>query len=411
MDEDPILDRRIVAETLEELDFLFIDNNPTNLVIDKAAPLGAGGAGDVYQADLFVASAQQTIQVAVKILRSHAAEYLRVAYRLLREISVWAGLRHQNILSLIGFYLSPGLDEALLLCPLEPRGSVEHYLKTHTIDIPERMELVAQVTRGITYLHTLDPPVTHGDIKAANTLLSLQGEAMLCDFGLAKSNFRSGLETSNNPAGTTRFCSPELFDGVEQSPASDMWALGCLVVEIILEEKPFASTPQPLRIIKMIGDGKLPSSEETLRSPPDLWDGVSHCWHFEAEDRIHALEFLKYWDLKTWTHPTPITEEPICPREACNNYRQIVLDATASTSEVSEATNDDAVSNGDVSELTNIIPDGDMSGSTDDDITPERARLALEALPQSKLAGWSAIPARISCLAGTRTAVLKEIRA
>ncbi|KAG9011278.1 hypothetical protein FRB94_003285 [Tulasnella sp. JGI-2019a] len=161
----------------------------------------------------------------------------------------------------------------------------------------------------------------------------------------------------------------------------------------------------------MIGDRKPPSSEETLRSPPDLWDVVSHCWHFEAKDRIHALEFLEYWDLKTRTHPTPITEEPICPREACNTRRKIVIDFAASTSEASEATNDDVISNGDASELTNIIPDDDMSESTDDDITPERARLALEALPRAKLAEWSAIPVRVSCLAGTRTAVLKEIRA
>ncbi|KAG9013227.1 hypothetical protein FRB94_003297 [Tulasnella sp. JGI-2019a] len=263
MDEDLILDRRIVDETLEELDFLFIDNDPTKLIIDKSAPLGAGSAGDVYEADLFVALAQQTIRVAVKIMRSHATNDLQVAYRLLREISVWADLRHQNILPITGFYLSPGFDEAFLLCPLEPHGSVEHHLQTHTIDILGRMELVVQVARGIVHLHSLDPPVTHGDIKAANVLVSRQGEAMLCDFGLAKSNFRSGLETSNIAAGTVRFCSPELFDEVEQSPASDIWTLGCLVVEIIFNQKPFASIRQSMRVIKMIGDGKLPSSEET----------------------------------------------------------------------------------------------------------------------------------------------------
>ncbi|KAG9013217.1 hypothetical protein FRB94_003287 [Tulasnella sp. JGI-2019a] len=388
MDENLKLDRRIVDETLEELDFLFIDNDPTKLVIDKSAPLGAGGAENVYEADLSVALAQQTIRVAVKILRSHATKDLRVAYRLLREISVWADLRHQNILPLIGFYLSPELDVAFLLCPLEPHGSVEHYLHTHPIDIPARMELVAQVARGIAYLHTLNPPVTHGDIKAANTLVNQQGEAMLCDFGLAKSNFRSGLETSNGPAGTIRFCSPELFDEVEQSPASDMWALGCLAVEIILDEKPFASIRQAPRIIKMIVDGKLPSSKETLRSHPDLWDGVSHCWHFEAGDRIHAPEFLSYWDLKIRDHAT---EGPACP---CTHRQQLLIDGDI----MPEVPNDDA------SESTN-------DGIKPHDEGPRGALRALEALPQAKFASWSAISTRVSCLAGTRTAVLKEIRA
>ncbi|KAG8990677.1 hypothetical protein FRB94_013183 [Tulasnella sp. JGI-2019a] len=78
--EDIGLGRRIVDETLEELDFLFIDNKSTKLEIDKSARLGTGGAGDVFQADLFVAIAQQTIRVAVKILRSHESKDLRVAH-------------------------------------------------------------------------------------------------------------------------------------------------------------------------------------------------------------------------------------------------------------------------------------------------------------------------------------------
>ncbi|KAG9011290.1 hypothetical protein FRB93_003091 [Tulasnella sp. JGI-2019a] len=82
MEGDLKLDRRRVDEALEELDFLFVDteSDPNRLQIDKSASLGAGGAGEVFQADLFVASAQQTIRVAVKILRSHTTKDLRVAY-------------------------------------------------------------------------------------------------------------------------------------------------------------------------------------------------------------------------------------------------------------------------------------------------------------------------------------------
>ncbi|KAG9020915.1 hypothetical protein FRB95_003251 [Tulasnella sp. JGI-2019a] len=99
--EDLKLDRRIVDETLEELDFLFIDNKPGRLKVDMSSKLGVGGYGEVCKGELFIALAQQTIRVAVKTLRSDPSKDLRIAYRLLREISAWSNLRHPNILPLI----------------------------------------------------------------------------------------------------------------------------------------------------------------------------------------------------------------------------------------------------------------------------------------------------------------------
>ncbi|KAG9035044.1 hypothetical protein FRB95_012192 [Tulasnella sp. JGI-2019a] len=340
-------------------------------------------------------------------MRSDESKDLRVAYRLLREISVWADLRHQNILPLIGFYLSPTLDIALLVNPLEPLGSVKDFLKTHVINIRGRMELVAQVGRGIAYLHTLDPPVTHRDIKAANILVNRQGEAMLCDFGLAKSKFRSGLETLNTFAGSVPFCSPELFHDVDRSPASDMWAMGCLVVEIVLGVMPFAPITNPAAIMnKIIIDKQLPSSKEALKPPHDLWDVVAHCWHFERDDRIHATEFLRYWDLKTQNHPALTTEKPMCPRKVCEDRRQRLgvqeilkrAGALMAASSVSAA-------------LQWMFKVPHIVRLRSHDRNHGRALLALDALPRARLAGWSANRARASCFEGTHTAVLKDIRA
>ncbi|KAG8988563.1 hypothetical protein FRB93_004054 [Tulasnella sp. JGI-2019a] len=78
MDEPLILSREMVDEALDELDFLFI--HPDRLKIDASAGLGGGGYGEVFQADLYVPLAQQSIKVAVKTLRSDPSGDLRVAY-------------------------------------------------------------------------------------------------------------------------------------------------------------------------------------------------------------------------------------------------------------------------------------------------------------------------------------------
>ncbi|KAG9004307.1 hypothetical protein FRB94_006810 [Tulasnella sp. JGI-2019a] len=406
MGEDLKLDRKIVDETLEELDFLFIDNDPDRLNVDTSSKLGVGGFGEVYQADLFVALAQQTIRVAVKTLRSDPSKDLQVAHRLLREISTWSNLRHPNILSLLGFYLSPNLDTALLVCPLEPLGSVDHFLRDHDLDIIGRMHLVAQAARGIAYLHSLNPPVTHGDIKAANTLLNQQGDAVLCDFGLAKSEFRSGLETSGDFSGSIHFCSPELFMGAERSPSSDMWALGCLAIEIVLGVKPFA-TLKLLQIMKTVSDGELPASKEALRHPVNMWDGLIHCWHKDPKDRVHASEFLRYWDLKIQLKGAG-TDEPVCSKAACR-YRRQRLSAhniIRSLDRILGAIGALAVLAWGL-EAFYIIADRLRYN----DQNRGRALRALETLPRAKMAGWSAIESRSSCMSGTRAAVLKTIHA
>ncbi|KAG9010804.1 hypothetical protein FRB94_009711 [Tulasnella sp. JGI-2019a] len=398
------LDRKIVDETLEELDFLFIENDPNRLKIDKSKRLGEGGYGEVYEADLFVALAQQTIRVAVKMLRSDPSKDLRVAHRLLREICVWSDLRHPNVLCLIGFHLSATLDVALLVCPLEPLGSVDHFLKGRDLDTHSRMQLVAQAVRGVEYLHGLNPPVTHGDIKAANTLINQQGEAMLCDFGLAKSNFRSGLETSDNLTGSMPFFSPELFEGAERGPSSDMWAFGCLVIEIVLGVKPFATVENPYQIVPILQGGGFPASEESLRDPVNLWDGLMHCWHSDPKDRVRASEFSRYWHLKIRKDcALEKIEEPVCPKAACTDRRQQqgILKYTGRSLGIISVL---AAISWYLKVFYIIIDRFRYS-----DQSRGRATRALEALPRATKAAWSAVDARSSCLEGTRTSVLKTV--
>jgi serine/threonine protein kinase len=82
---------------------------------------------------------------------------------------------------------------------------------------------------AIAYLH--DRELIHGDIKAANVLVSDHGEALLTDFGLAK--LSSGTtSTALSGAGTTRWQSPELYEGSPKSRESDIYAYAMLIVEV-----------------------------------------------------------------------------------------------------------------------------------------------------------------------------------
>ncbi|KAG9049025.1 hypothetical protein FS837_011404 [Tulasnella sp. UAMH 9824] len=95
--------------------------------------------------------------------------------------------------------------------------------------------LLADAAQGLAYLHSLDPPICHGDIKAANVLVTAELTAVICDFGLSRAvqEEYTGLTTSRTLKGSLRHLSPEILDeDPVHTLASDVWAWGCLALEV-----------------------------------------------------------------------------------------------------------------------------------------------------------------------------------
>ncbi|KAG9028819.1 hypothetical protein FRB95_006046 [Tulasnella sp. JGI-2019a] len=238
----------------------------SQLEIDMDSLLGRGGFGVVRCARF------DGQLVAVKILRSDESRDIRVAKALVREMKIWSTLSHQNVLRLIGFHLSRTLDRAIIVCPLAPNGSLQDYIGREKPSDHSRLLLALDTLNGLVYLHSLNPPVIHGDIKAANALVIQEGRAVLSDFGLAvaASEVPSGLSTSHGLIGSIRWCSPELVDGATRSTASDIWAWADLLVEVTKECVPYSWIKDDLPVVKALMNGVLPEPKERLLSPLNL---------------------------------------------------------------------------------------------------------------------------------------------
>ncbi|KAG8989973.1 hypothetical protein FRB94_013836 [Tulasnella sp. JGI-2019a] len=259
-----------------------------HLEINEKGMVGSGGFGVVTQVRLSGYSSP----VAVKRLRSDDTKDIRVAKRLVREMKAWSRLRHPNILPLLGFYLSDSLDLALIVCPLQPYGNVKDYLQQMKPSSLDRLGLVLDTICAVEYLHNMDSPVVHGDLKALNVLMSNERRAILCDFGLAVAadEVQSGLTTSRGFKGSIRYCSPELVmeEEARRSPASDMWAWGCLVLEIMKETVPYTRQNNDGQVMCALLRGDLPGSKELLRDPINIWPVVRECWRADPQARSTA---------------------------------------------------------------------------------------------------------------------------
>jgi len=204
--------------------------------------LGAGGMATVYLAE----DLKHRRQVAIKVLRPELAASLGVE-RFVREIEIAANLTHPHILPLFDsgeaegfiYYVMPFIKGESLRDMLQRDGK---------LPVPQAIRLTDQVASALSHAHELG--LVHRDIKPENILLT-GDQAIVADFGIARAVEVAGgerLTGTGLAVGTPAYMSPEQAMGQADVDArSDVYALGCVVYEMVAGRAPFGgATPQEL---------------------------------------------------------------------------------------------------------------------------------------------------------------------
>jgi len=203
--------------------------------------------GHGAMATVFLAETQDTgNRVAVKLLRPEVAAVLGPD-RFHREVEILARLRHPRIVPVLDSDAAGSL--LFLVMPYVAGENLRSRLEREgRLPTPAAFAIAADVAAAIDYAHGEN--VIHRDIKPENILLA--GErAVVCDFGLARAIDRAAvdpLSSSGLVLGTPAYMSPEQAMAHEGlGPACDIYALGCVVYEMLTGELPFTGpTPQAL---------------------------------------------------------------------------------------------------------------------------------------------------------------------
>ena len=197
--------------------------------------LGSGGMARVYAAHDELLGRP----VAVKVLRDRFASDAAFAERFRREARSAASLHHPNIVQV--FDCAPeDAGPAYIVMELIDGPSLRDLLDT-TGPLPEARaaSLVMQAARGLGHAHAHG--VVHRDVKPENMLLDAHGTLRVADFGIARL-IDSGdtLTEVGSVVGTARYLSPEQARGERVTPASDVYALGVVLYELLTGRTPFA---------------------------------------------------------------------------------------------------------------------------------------------------------------------------
>ncbi|WP_293389548.1 serine/threonine-protein kinase [Nevskia sp.] len=202
-------------------------------------PLGSGGMGQVWLARRDDGAYQR--EVALKLPHAHLISGA-LQRRFARERNVLAGLVHPNIAR---FY-DAGLGEqgqpwlALEFVDGEPLGV---YCQAQALDLKARIELILQVTAAVQAAHSR--LIVHRDLKPANVLVTAAGQVKLLDFGIAKllddeAEDGTALTQLGGRIATPDYAAPEQLADGAITVATDVYALGVMLYELLTSQRPFA---------------------------------------------------------------------------------------------------------------------------------------------------------------------------
>ncbi|MEU4604346.1 serine/threonine-protein kinase [Kribbella sp. NPDC023972] len=193
--------------------------------------LGRGGAGEVWQAEDTVLARQ----VAVKLLRRLEGDPMDAVERFRAEAQAAARLMHPNVVATYDVGTADG--HVFLVMELVSGPDLSQLMRSGGLPSGKLVaDIATQGARALDAAHAAG--IVHRDVKPGNLMLAADGTLKMTDFGIAKG---AGTETTGVGVllGTASYVSPEQVRGEPATPASDWYAFGCVLYELLTGTPPF----------------------------------------------------------------------------------------------------------------------------------------------------------------------------
>jgi serine/threonine-protein kinase len=245
--------------------------------------LGAGGMATVYLAR----DVKHDREVAIKVLHPNLAETLG-RERFLREIQLAARLNHPNILPLYDSGEASGC--MYFVMPVMAGQTLRDRLSSGSpLPVDEAVRIAMEVADALDYAHRRD--IVHRDIKPENILLH-EGHAVVADFGIGKALVAASAATGlmftqvGVTVGTPAYMSPEQASGGDLDGRSDLFALGCVMFEMLTGEIAFTGSSAQAVIARRFAYSPPPIIDSRPEIPAAVGDTVSRLLQRSADDRF-----------------------------------------------------------------------------------------------------------------------------
>nr|CCC91476.1 putative protein kinase [Trypanosoma congolense IL3000] len=296
----------IFSPTPSALPYSAMGERPMRVCLAHKALIGKGSFGVVFQA--MNLDTNQIIAVKEIAFASDTSDEVRKAVR--REFNTLRVLDHPHVVKCLGAEWS----DTYLRIYLEyvSGGSISSILRTFGPFREKQASIFTrQMLHGLAYLHSRN--IIHRDIKGDNLLVDTNGTLKISDFGTAKCLLgqQQHRNTSTSvPAGTVYFMAPEVIIGDPEGFTSDIWSVGCCVIEMLTGSAPFSRMKNQYSAMMRLAEHKGELASSMIPKDRNLSDKtvafLMRCLQRDQSKRPSAMELL----MDPWIQSPPEDSEP-----------------------------------------------------------------------------------------------------
>ncbi|MEK6607794.1 MAG: serine/threonine-protein kinase, partial [Myxococcota bacterium] len=256
-----------------------------------SAPLGSGRHGDLFRAT----DEQTGGAVAVKLLAAALATDPVYVERFRREAAILHKLRDPSLPELVAFGRE-GDGPIYMVTELVEGPTVRELLQAGPIAPERALRIARQVLGGLSVAHPAG--VVHRDLKPENFQIAAAAggeQAKIHDFGVARvASKNAALTGYGTILGTAAYMSPEQVRGTTVDGRADLYALGCVVYEMLLGEPPFVREGDVKLMVAHMNEEPLPPSQKNprLRLSPGLEDWLLRALRKNPDDRWKSAQAM-----------------------------------------------------------------------------------------------------------------------
>ncbi len=272
--------------------------------------IGRGGMGSVWLAR----DQRLGRDVAIKQVGLLPGESMPDLARAMREARSTAALNHRNVVAVYDA-IEEGDHIWMVMEYVNGRTLSQIVAQEGPLDPQRAAWIGAQVADGLAAAHAAG--TVHRDVKPGNVLVTADDQAMISDFGIARTQGDDKLTQTGLMTGTPAYFSPELARGADASTASDVWALGATLYAAVEGASPYPSQANALALLARIASDEPPRPRQAgpLTNPitrmmdPD----VDRRW--SMADAAHALHRIHAPVVDAAAEHTTVFEGPTVARE------------------------------------------------------------------------------------------------
>ncbi|KAF9644398.1 kinase-like protein [Thelephora ganbajun] len=240
---------------------------------------------------------------------SYGDPHGKAMMRFRREIDIWSKLWKKDqekrrlegtpprVLPLYGFYTP--YEGAVYLVNAKPeRGTLREALRSGAPLDP--MKIIKGIAQVLLLVHTMQPPIFHGDLNCTSIVIDEDWNPLLQDFRLSKTAYDVSGPTAvthtierHTPGGIepVRWMAPETFNPRVGSTRSDIWSFGMVMYEILTKNDPYHECSM-FTVIAKVANGVTPSRPETITNDK-VWDLMKDCWMLKPSERPPIQDVIR----------------------------------------------------------------------------------------------------------------------